>query len=662
MTSAPASNSKGKSRMLTTLDNTITAINLANELVPLELAKGVLSTVASILSRVNVTIKNQEDFRGLADRCQAISVIISEVIPKNPGSKISPALEEAMVDLKRSLDSIEASIKQKMQSSVGARAFNANVNKDTITGWQQDLDRCLNLFNTKLSIGADIKMDKLDVKIEELKNSINANLDTPSPDALPPLPPIFFGRDALVRRTVELLLQHKHAVLIGPGGIGKTCIARAVLNDSEISTKFGASRYFVRYDDIDASQITHATFLDRILRALGISSSSVDPHSVIAKALALHEVLLVLDNAETFLDAARERGSIANSIDEFGALDKVSIMITTRTAVLPTNLVYTRLNVPVLDEGPAFQVFKEIYRPEIEPAILSQLLSALDFHPLSINLLAQAAFQNDWTPDELTKAWEDQHAGLLHNGDGKVQSLAVSIELSLNSPSLKKLGKTVQDLSQIIAFLPQGVNNTILGDLFPTVANVRGVVDMLCKHSLAYRKADFITMLAPVRMYLSPKNPSLSTVPMLVDVQKYYQEQLACRPVDRDWIKIEDVNVEHLVTLGLSQCNAGNTKEACTICKFFIDALKQFKPRPTALGPVILALQCHSPGHIMLSIPFLPGQRQKKDNLHAKGKCLQSLATLVASTGQITECLELKLEVYKIFLALGNAAREDLIY
>lgn len=335
--------------------------------------------------------------------------------------------------------------------------------------------------------------------------------------------------------------------------------------------------------------------------------------------------------------------------------------MTTRTTVLPYNLDWARLRVPALEESPACQLFKRIYPPAISPIILTKLLSALDFHPLSINLLAQAALQNEWSPEELVKRWEAQHSTLLENGTGRIQSLAVTIELSFNSPSLKNLGDTVRGLYQVIAFLPQGINATLLLDMFSGVPNIQSTADMLCKHSLAYRKGDFITMLAPIRLYVSTtyNRASTSIIPLLRTVQDYYTRQLASEPVDTAWVNTEDINIEHVVALTLTQCDTKSMRDACLSCESFIQCLTFSKCRPTSLRPVILALQ---PDVRHTSFTFsISRRRRKKENLFAKGLCLRSLNTLALNLGHTTEAMELLLEAKSIFLECGSLGLEALI-
>ncbi|KAG6822743.1 hypothetical protein H0H92_012736, partial [Tricholoma furcatifolium] len=353
--------------------------------------------------------------------------------------------------------------------------------------------------------------------------NVLAPVPVPVPEEIPTRPQVFVGREDLVRRTSQFLIECRDVALIGPGGMGKSSIARAVMNDEDLAAKFLGRRFFVRFDDMSPSQITFGTFLNRIAKALGFNTLANTPN-LVTKALSSSQTLLVLDNAETFLDAAVDAGRIADAIDGFGTIPNVAILLTTRTTVLPPNLKWVRLRVPALEENAACEAFKMFYSPTIEPSILIKLLSAVDFHPLSINLLAQAAVQNEWSPEDLIAAWDRQRSMLLEGGDGKIQSIAVTIETSINSPSVVKFGDTIRHLWEVIAYLPQGVNKSKLMDIFPNVKDIEACADVLCKYSLAYLNGDFITLLAPIRLYFVKRySTSIHKNPLLKKVQQYYK-------------------------------------------------------------------------------------------------------------------------------------------
>ena len=271
--------------------------------------------------------------------------------------------------------------------------------------------------------------------------------NAPVPE-LPPAPPqLFFGRDDLVRTVVNTILRKSNVALIGTGGIGKTSVAKVVTNDALIIERFGKERYFVKCDDFNAS---FDNFLDRVAQVLGAKGTGHQAvtMSTLLPFLRKADILLVFDNVESVTDAQIDSDRVAEAIGEFASYPTVTLILTTRITMLPTDVVFERINVPPLDEDAAWKAFSAVYGNVESSKVerLRDLLFQLDHHPLSINLLAQAGVQNEWSPSELEEAWERERTRILHlNRPGrnvsKIQSLSVTIELSLHSPTIQSLGE-----------------------------------------------------------------------------------------------------------------------------------------------------------------------------------------------------------------------------
>ncbi|KAH7918729.1 hypothetical protein BV22DRAFT_1134374 [Leucogyrophana mollusca] len=632
------------------LTNTIGALDLAKELVPVEVAKGVLSTLSTILTVVKNTMQNKDDFAEVVSRCNKIAKSIERSTRGKLESEIDPTVTQALSELKSFVDDIEKTVKAKEHRAVTNRAFSASIDRESIARWKDQLDYFLRMCDHELIV--DMRMEIGDMA-QTLKRGAEVQFESDY-DPPPPRPPMFFGRDGLVRDAVEFL-NARHVILVGPGGIGKSSIAKAILNEGTIVARFKDRRFFVRFDDINASQVTHGAFIGRIAGALGIKSNLL---SSIKRSLATSDAFLVLDNAETFQDAASDADSsrLAETIDELGSLPSVTIMLTTRNRRVSTNLPYTTIDVPALEASAARRAFTEIYPVDGSQAIVDGLLSALDFHALSINLLAHVAKENQWTLEELMRSWGEQQTRLLHIGEGKLRSLPATIELSLTSSSITQLGNDARRVMQVAAFLPQGIYENALKDFFPDIANIRSVVDALCRLSLMYRKLGAYTMLSPIRMYISGTHqgrdiPSVD----LTHVRKHYYTQLAdvTKKDDEGAIGTEDANLERLIAHDLSRTTRKDMTVVCRACCYFIDQLRLRKqPRPIALHSVILGLP--DGDHSIKLSSFLKAFRQPPQGWqppsYSKADCVFALALLAHHLVNVTESIDLYAAAKRLFL------------
>lgn len=127
-----------------------------------------------------------------------------------------------------------------------------------------------------------------------------------------------------------------------------------------------------------------------------------------------------------------------------------------------------------------------------------------------MTLLATTAAQNQWNGSRLAREWYERQTGVLQAGHN--ESFAATVELSLVSPTFVNLDPDARHVPEVIAFFPLGVDERKLEWVFPTVSDRQKIRDGLCVLSLTYRASGFITMLAPLRDYLLPENPSSSTL------------------------------------------------------------------------------------------------------------------------------------------------------
>ena len=444
----------------------------------------------------------------------------------------------------------------------------------------------------------------------------------------PPAPRACFGRDRLIEGVIGFAENLTPIALIGAGGIGKTSAILTVLHHDRIKERFGENRRFIRCDQFPA---TLAHLLTRLSEAIGAGVQNPQDLACLSPFLSSGETLIVLDNAESILDPrGKEAAKIYAMVEELSQLETLCLCITSRISTIPPGCEI--VNVPTLSMDAAQDAFYRIYKGERSP-LINDILEELDFHPLSINLLATVAHQNQWDTNRLAREWNERRTGVLQT---ERKSLAAAIELSLTSPLFQHLGPDARALLEVVAFFPQGIDENNVNWLFSMISNRTDIFDKFCTLSLTHRSNGFITMLAPLRDYLSPKDSN--PPPLLRATKERYLARLSVTidPGAPDfgetrWIISEDINIEHLLDFFTTvDANSVDIWEACTN---FMTHLVWHKHRLTILKPKVEGLP---------------------DDHISKPRCLFELSRLSDTVGRQAERKQLLTQALKLVRESGN--------
>ena len=319
-------------------------------------------------------------------------------------------------------------------------------------------------------------------------------------------------------------------------------------------------------------------------------------------------------------------------VEELSQFDTICLCITSRISTVPPDC--KCLDIPTLSMDAARNTFYRVYDNDEPSGLINDILQQLDFHPLSIILLATVAHHNKWDTRRLSKEWERQRTGMLRTQHDT--SLVTTIELSLASPMFQELGPDARGLLGVVAFFPQGIDENNLEWLFPTIPSRTKVFDSFCVLSLAYRSNGFVMMLAPLRDCLCPKVPSLS--PLLHATKDHYFTRLSVNVNPGDpgfeeaqWVTSEDVNIEHLLDVFTSV--DADSDDAWDACVHFMNHLYWHKPRLVVLGS---------------GIEGLP------DGHRSKPECLHWLSRLFHSVGNYVEYKRLLVHALELWRGVGG--------
>ncbi|KAG2035403.1 hypothetical protein BDR03DRAFT_1093177 [Suillus americanus] len=619
------------------LGATIVAINVTKNLVPIDLAKGILGTVANILMTVQSVIKNKSDFLVIVNQCKTIKEILERVTKDTTNDNLPEPLAHALSELNLSVNNINNEVVSRKDQGLLKRFLSSTIDCDQIARWEKDIDRVLALFRTEAIAGIAMTVERIALGLDG--NTTSVNVLKHHPTEPPSRPSMFYGRDNLVAELTTLVVNGEHIALIGSGGMGKSSLAKAILHEPLTIKKFADRRFFVSYDGLDPSTITLETFMARFVGALGIEIAGADPLHSISTFLCSASALVVLDNAETFEEASALSAleKIPSVIAEIACITGVVLILTSRSRRSAPNVPWITKDIPPLDLRSAQEAFFRIYRPashETAKGRITNLLRDLECHPLSINLLANAAQQNGWSPVMLLERWRDQHSALLDHGEGKLQSLSYTMQLSLSSPSIQKLGEEAWHALAVIAFLPQGLNEALSKRILPSTLQIDTICDVLWRQSLVYRQGGFVKMLAPIRHYvqdslLLPDSPCLQEIRTF-----YYCTVQQCSEERDDYADIvisDHLNIEHVIAFDLSRI----PEVTYLACRTFLQCLTWHLPRTTSLTPVIF--------NIVENSARVP-----------KADCLWHLGWLYTTLSQNEESMKAFEAAGALYLAAGN--------
>jgi len=341
--------------------------------------------------------------------------------------------------------------------------------------------------------------------------------DTSISTTLPPRPVVFHGRDTFVIDTVRLLTTSDSAriAILGPGGMGKTTIALAVLYEPPIVEGFQDQRFFLTCEAlVDTNSVVIS-----LAKLLGISASGDLLTAVVRRLTELPRVLLVLDNLETvWLAHGAPAAAIEELLGRLAQIPSLSIIITCRGIVLPQLVEWSNPGTAALEPfslEAALKTFQDraglcLTGPDED--IAKELLAAIDCMPLAVTLLGQLP-RLGTSVSELLDRWNIEHSALLRTHNvGRINNAEVSVKLSITMVSAAdSSGESLQLLS-VCCMLPDGLRPDVLKKMSAQFKRIYRARDTLAAYALVSVGTDrVLRTLSPVRHVVLENHPAQSS-------------------------------------------------------------------------------------------------------------------------------------------------------
>ena len=305
-----------------------------------------------------------------------------------------------------------------------------------------------------------------DVKQIRAKTQRSATLPSSNTvvQQMPLKPAVFHGRDVTIEEITQLLIKKEtsHVCILGAGGMGKTSVALAVVEQSVIKTRFPPENIVW----VPCIEATSATLLLEILSTqLQVPVNTGQPTiekiiSLLATSTQPH--LILLDNFETpynVLDRAQKQ--VEDTLRRLAMLDHVAILVTMRGRHPPCAeaIKWHSKEIQPTDEGACLRIYHSIYPDSENDPDVGKLLGILGHMPFAVALIARLAKEGLSTAKELISAWSKNGPDILP--DHHEQNINRSISLSIDSSLMKKNPQALL-LLNILSCLPAGTSKATL--------------------------------------------------------------------------------------------------------------------------------------------------------------------------------------------------------
>ncbi|KAG5653951.1 hypothetical protein H0H81_009067 [Sphagnurus paluster] len=418
----------------------------------------------------------------------------------------------------------------------------------------------------------NIREDIHDTRItmESMKSMLDQRLLNASPSpgyaglngVMPSNTRIFHGREKLVNKLAAILTQgsekRKRICIMGPGGMGKTSTALAIVAHPDVKNSF-PDRSQIWVPCWNATSIY--LFLETLCLSLGIKGRSVNPLKDIIETLNLSKpLILLLDNFETpwNIDDAQARSQVEDILRSIEDIPHIALLVTMRSSSPPSegHIAWYPLDLRAVDRDAALQIYLDTYG-EANGSLrddpdLARLLEMIGYMPLAITLMAKAAKLTGLSAEKLIEKYEERGTAMLGaSGTDAKHNMDSCISLSVDSAPMKRVPEAFRLLGAL-AMLPVGATFETLDALWAqNYSDLMLAVETLRDTSLLDQQGSTYLVLPVIRRYILKASRFPKTVRnSLVDA--------ACRFLDEHQIDLRvngEFYVKHVKAIASEEAN-----------------------------------------------------------------------------------------------------------
>ncbi|KAJ7741632.1 hypothetical protein B0H16DRAFT_1377958 [Mycena metata] len=444
----------------------------------------------------------EESVKGLQKRVHRLALTIIDLVPNGEGTDLQARIE----DLRRTLNDIVKDLADLKQQSRFLLIFFRDINKERVNSCIDRVNAALEQFHVAHEIRAEELLDRITSyysavskqldKIEQTINDINKPHAAPSTVTIQDMPTMrkaFYGRESFIDDITSLLTNEaaSRVCITGPGGMGKTSLALAVMESAVVDRIFRKEYQFW----VPCVEAKSVDLLRRILYTqLRITAESYDTLEPLIRELdaSKDRRILVLDNFETAWLSGQDQDKVGDILARLAKLPHITLLVTMTSAFPPTDdIEWQHRGLPSLDPAAARTSFKRIYPGVIDGPKLDELLDAIDHIPLAIVLMANVGKHSQASPDYLLEQWRKTGTDMMSRGSS--QSMDRTISMSVNRPVVAS-NSEASTLLAILSMLPAGTTGRNLSWWAPSLSSHIAAIEVLRTAALVEQEdGDFET-------------------------------------------------------------------------------------------------------------------------------------------------------------------------